>query len=76
MSDLERGQGAEVFSVTEKVVLLPLLVVAAGERAVEAGEGVHYCFDRFLCFTFGDRLQSSWGRQGCSRDTLTVRFGC
>jgi hypothetical protein len=72
MSDLERGQGAEVFSVTEKVILLPLLVVAAGERAVEAGEGVHYCFDRFH---FGDRLQSSWEEQDWSRDTLTVRFG-
>jgi hypothetical protein len=57
VSDLERGQGAEVFGVTEKVVPLPLFVVAAGERAVEAGEGVHYCFDRFLHSGPGDRLQ-------------------
>lgn len=35
---LERGKRAEVFGVAEKVVLLPLLVVAAGERAVEAGD--------------------------------------
>jgi hypothetical protein len=41
LPDLERGEGAEVLGVPQDGVPRQLLLVAAGEGAVEAGEGVH-----------------------------------